>query len=390
MHTRPITHIACIGTGIMGAPIAEHLLNAGYHVTVYNRTKSKAADLIKAGAIWKDSVEAAVAAADFVLTMLSLPSDVEDVYLSRTGILRAARPGTWMCDCTTSSPELAADIARAAAQNDCFAFDCPVTGGEEGAREGNLTLLIGAQEKEIMPALDVLKQFSSKRYFFGAAGKGQAAKLCNQVSLASCMVGYCDALALARESGLDTSYVFDMIAHGMGDSRALDMLAPKSIVGDYKPGFKALHLRKDLKLALDCARELELELPGADTAYNLYDLLCDIGGEALGTQALSLLYEGEAAGVAAGLDWSNYESQDQLDDAAADAESAHVGAGAAHISKDASTPSTPSATPAAPISHVSPVSSPDSESAPLSGLSLETMRTKNLADSWIHNPQDNA
>lgn len=382
MHMHTVKHIACIGTGIMGAPIARHLLDAGFRVSVYNRTKSKAEALIQAGARWCDTVGEAVADADFVLTMLGLPSDVEEVYLSHNGILQSVKRGTWLCDCTTSSPELARDIAAAAAEKACFAFDCPVTGGEEGARSAQLTLLIGAQEKDVAQVLPVLKTFSATRYFFGGAGKGQVAKLCNQLSLASCMVGYCDALALARESGLDPSYVFDMISHGMGASRALAELAPKSIDGDYKPGFKALHLRKDLKLALDQARELGLSLPGADGAYNLYDLLCEIGGKDLGTQALSLLYESEAAGVAAGLDWSGYEPDPVL---ASEADAEVASAPEATPTTEAA-PTSASASPASPA----PQAAPASASSPLQNFSLARAREKNLQDSWISASDDNA
>ena len=388
MHMHTVKHIACIGTGIMGAPIARHLLDAGFRVSVYNRIKSKAEALIQAGARWCDTVGDAVADADFVLTMLGLPSDVEEVYLSHNGILQSVKKGTWLCDCTTSSPELARDIAVAAAEQACFAFDCPVTGGEEGARSAQLTLLIGAQEKDVAQVLPVLKTFSSVQYFFGGAGKGQVAKLCNQLSLASCMVGYCDALALARESGLDPNYVFDMISHGMGASRALTELAPKSIDGDYKPGFKALHLRKDLKLALDQARELGLSLPGADGAYNLYDLLCDIGGKDLGTQALSLLYESEAAGVAAGLDWSGYEPDPVLAseaDAAADAAptAAPAPEKEASLAPTATTKSKATSLPAE-------TSTTASTSSPLQNFSLAHAREKNLQDSWISASDDNA
>ena len=382
MHMHTVKHIACIGTGIMGAPIARHLLDAGFRVSVYNRTKSKAEALIQAGARWCDTVGEAVADADFVLTMLGLPSDVEEVYLSHNGILQSVKRGTWLCDCTTSSPELARDIAAAAAEKACFAFDCPVTGGEEGARSAQLTLLIGAQEKDVAQVLPVLKTFSATRYFFGGAGKGQVAKLCNQLSLASCMVGYCDALALARESGLDPSYVFDMISHGMGASRALAELAPKSIDGDYKPGFKALHLRKDLKLALDQARELGLSLPGADGAYNLYDLLCEIGGKDLGTQALSLLYESEAAGVAAGLDWLGYEPDPVL---ASEADAEVASAPEATPTTEAA-PTSASASPASPAPQAAPASAP----SPLQNFSLARAREKNLQDSWISVSDDNA
>ena len=144
----------------------------------------------------------------------------------------------------------------------------------------------------------------------GGAGKGQTAKLCNQVSLASCMIGYADAMALAEQGGLDVEQMLEVVASGMGSSRALKELAPKSLEGDFQPGFLAEHFRKDIALALAQSEDLEITLPGAETAFTLYDMLCQIGGARKGTQAISLLYADEATSTAAGLDWSLLESQE--------------------------------------------------------------------------------
>ena len=149
-----------------------------------------------------------------------------------------------------------------------------------------------------------------KIYYMGGAGKGQTAKLCNQVSLAACMVGYADAMALAEQGGLDVAQTLDMVSHGMGGSVAMERLAPKSLEGDFKPGFLVEHLRKDLGLALAQAEDTDITLPGADTAYTLYDMLYQIGGARLGTQAISLLYQDEATCTAAGLDWSKLDVED--------------------------------------------------------------------------------
>jgi 3-hydroxyisobutyrate dehydrogenase len=239
--------------------------------------------------------------------MVGNPTDVEDVYLGKDGVLAASRRGAWMVDLTTSSPELARELHDAAEVMDKHAFDCPVTGGQEGAEAGTLTLIVGADEQSTAPLRPLLECFSAKIHYFGRAGQGQVAKLCNQVSFASCIVGYADALALAAQSGLDLDQVVDMICDGMGSSVAMERLAPKSVAGDYRPGFHARLLRKDLALALRHAEDHDLVLPGAETAFNLYDVLCQIGGATLGGQAISLLYEDEAAGVAAGLDWSLIE-----------------------------------------------------------------------------------
>ena len=296
--------VAFIGTGIMGAAIAGHIMDAGYSVCVYNRTKEKAQGLIDRGAAWAESPAAAAADADVVFTMVGYPNDVEDVYLSTDGLIRAAKKGAWLIDLTTSSPQLARDIHEAAEVEDKHAFDCPVTGGEKGAIDGTLTLILGAAQKDVQSVLPILETFSSKMFFFDAAGAGQTAKLCNQVSLASCMVGYADALALAEQGGIEPAKVLDLMASGTGGSGASATLAPKSLDGDYKPGFMAEHLRKDIGLALQRAEELEVTLPGAETAFTLFDMLCQIGGSRMGTQALTLLYAESEKAAAAGLDWS--------------------------------------------------------------------------------------
>lgn len=302
--------VAFIGTGIMGAAIAGHILDAGYPLTVYNRTKSKAEALIARGAAWGESPAAAAADADVVFTMVGYPTDVEDVYLASNGLIRAAKKGAWLIDLTTSSPALARDIHDAAEVEDKHAFDCPVTGGEAGAVAGTLTLIAGAREADVAPVLPILETFSSKVFYFDAPGAGQTAKLCNQVSLASCMVGYADALALAEQGGLDAHRVLDLMASGTGGSGAASSLAPKGLAGDYKPGFMAEHLRKDIALALTSAQDAELALPGAETAFTLFDTLCQVGGARMGTQALTLLYAEEGDAAAAGLDWSLLDAED--------------------------------------------------------------------------------
>ncbi|MBR1828845.1 MAG: NAD(P)-dependent oxidoreductase [Atopobiaceae bacterium] len=299
-----VKRVALVGTGIMGAAIGGHILDAGYALVVHNRTKEKAQELISRGAAWADTPAEAATEADVVLTMVGYPADVEDVYLGSKGILAAARKGAYLIDLTTSSPQLARELHDAAEVMDLHAFDCPVTGGEEGARAGTLTLIAGADERYVKPVLPVLESFSSKIFYFGHAGAGQSAKLCNQVSLASCMVGWADALALARQSGIDEDLMLDMVSGGMGGSVALTRLAPRAAAGDFKPGFLVEHLRKDLGLALAEAEDLEVTLPGAETSFMLYDTLCQVGGSRMGTQALELLYEDEGTSSAAGLDWS--------------------------------------------------------------------------------------
>ncbi len=237
--------VAFIGTGIMGAPIAGHILDAGYPVTVNNRTKSKAAALVERGAVLADTPADAAANADVVFTMVGYPSEVEELYLAGDGLLACTKPGAVLIDLTTSSPELARDIAEAAQVSGRMAFDCPVTGGESGAIAGTLTAIVGATENDIAPVRDILSTFAATICCFDGAGKGQAAKLANQVSLGACMVGMADALAFAELSGLDLEKTRQMILGGTGKSGAMESLAPKALDGDYKPGFMVEHFIKD-------------------------------------------------------------------------------------------------------------------------------------------------
>ncbi len=302
--------VAFVGTGIMGAPIAGHLLDAGYRLTVHNRTREKADELVARGARWADSPAEAARDADVVFTMLGYPQDVEDVYLATDGLLRAAKPGAWLIDLTTSSPQLARDIHDAAEAWDKHAFDCPVTGGDQGAIAGTLTLIAGISERDAQPVVPLLQAFSSHIYWFDQPGAGQVAKLCNQISVAACLAGAAELLALAEEAGLSPEVVARMVGAGMGGSAQLERVAPRALEGDYEPGFMAEHLRKDLGLALEVADDLQLSLPATQTSLNLVDMLCQIGGARKGTQALSLLYANEADAVAAGLDWSLMPADD--------------------------------------------------------------------------------
>ncbi len=315
MSNKNIRRVALVGCGIMGAEVGAHVMDAGFDLIVYTRTAKSAEGLLARGASWAQSPAAATANADVVLTCVGLPQDVEEVYLGPDGILGAARKGTWLVDLTTSSPSLARDIHEAAQVEGINAVDCPMTGGQAGAKAGTLTLFVGAKEDYVEPIMGVLESFSAKRYFFGSAGAGQSAKLCNQVALAANMAGMCDAFALAEQSGLDIAQVRDAIMDGMGGSVAMDNLGARVLDEDWKPGFMSMHMRKDLVLALLASEDLDITLPATETSYILYDTLCKIGGPKMGTQALALLYRDEASAVAAGLDWSVFaQEQDQQEE----------------------------------------------------------------------------
>ena len=296
-----ITHIGFVGTGIMGTPIVGHLLDAGYTVSVYNRTPAHAQAALDKGATWAESPAEVCRGAQLVFTCVTLPEDVESVYMDREGLLKSAEPGTYLIDLTTQSPELARQLHELGETFDLHVFDCPVTGGQTGAQKGSLTLIAGATQQELAPIQEVLDCFSAKTLYFDAAGAGQAAKLCNQVSLAGCMLGMAEALALAEVSHLDPAKLLELVAAGTGNSYAMDQLAPKALADDWAPGFKVAHFIKDLTLANDAAADSDLPLPGAETARLLYDMLARMGGANMGTQALELIYASAQDAQEAGL-----------------------------------------------------------------------------------------
>lgn len=296
--------VAFIGVGIMGSAMASHLLEAGYPLTVCNRTPGKCAELVARGAVLAQTPAEAAAAADVVITMVGCPEEVEELYLAKNGLIEASKPGAYLIDMTTSSPSLARDIAEVAEVSGLHAFDAPVTGGAQGARAATLTVFCGASEKDLAPVRPLLEVFGPEVVAFGSAGKGQLAKLANQTALAGCMLGLAEALSFAKQGGLDLDRTLAALQTGMADSTAMDQLGPKMIAGDYAPGFTVQRFAKDLRLVLEAAEAAELTLPGVETASQLYGILNEIGGARMGTQALGLVYDDEATCAAAGLDWA--------------------------------------------------------------------------------------
>jgi 3-hydroxyisobutyrate dehydrogenase len=308
-----LSKIGFIGTGIMGSPMAGHLIDTGYDVCVYNRTESKAAPLVEKGARLARSVAEAAFGADVVITMVGYPEDVENVYMGTGGILESARRGAYLIDMSTSSPKLAREIHDYAETTGQHAFDAPVTGGETGAITASLTIFCGATDEEIAPVLPILKAMGSLVLAFGEPGSGQMAKLANQVALAGSMLGMVEGLSFAKEGGLDMDKMLSALMTGTAASASLKAYGAKILRGDYRPGFQVRHFIKDLNLALTTAQEEELTLPTTETAINLYSLLSEIGGDYMGTQALSLVYADEQTCADAGLDWSrlNLDEDDE-------------------------------------------------------------------------------
>ncbi len=290
MSTPTALSLAFIGTGVMGRSMASHLQRAGHPLHVHNRTKEKAASLLSAGAHWHDSAGQAAAAANIVLTMVGYPADVEATYLAPGGIVANARPGALLIDLTTSSPALARRLATAATARGLSALDAPVSGGDIGAREARLVIMVGGDEAAFARAQPLLALMGKNILRHGPAGSGQHCKLANQVAVASGMMAWVEALAYARAAGLDPARVLESIGGGAATSWAMLNLGPRALRGDFAPGFYVKHFLKDMRLALESAAELKLELPGLAAAKKLYDHVATRGWEDLGTQALYRLY----------------------------------------------------------------------------------------------------
>ncbi|MDG2122174.1 MAG: NAD(P)-dependent oxidoreductase [Verrucomicrobiales bacterium] len=282
--------IGFVGTGVMGRSMAGHLLAAGYGVRVFNRTRAKADELVGRGAVWCDSPGEAAAEADVVVTIVGFPEDVEAVYLGDGGIVERAKEGSVLVDMTTSSPALAVRIAEAAGARGLGALDAPVSGGDIGARSAGLSIMVGGEAAmfdRVKPIFDVM---GKKVVLQGGPGSGQHTKMCNQIAIASGMVAITEAMAYAKVSGLDPEVVLESIGGGAAASWGLANLAPRMLKGDFAAGFYVKHFIKDMRIAVESAEAMGLELPGLKQAKELYEKLAAEGGEDDGTQALFGLY----------------------------------------------------------------------------------------------------
>ena len=282
--------VGFIGLGIMGASMAGHVLRGGHPLHVYNRSRARAEPLLAAGAQWHDSPGAVAAAADVVITMVGTPDDVEAIYLGPDGIVARARTGAILIDMTTSSPALAEKIAAAAAARGLHALDAPVSGGDVGAREARLSIMVGGDEEAFRRAQPILALMGTKIVRQGGPGAGQHTKLCNQIVIASTMLGVCEGLAYAQRSGLDAPTVLESIGGGAAGSFLLNNLGPRILRGDFAPGFMIDHLVKDLRIARGEGGRLALDLPGLTLALRQYEALAETGEGRSGTQALYKRY----------------------------------------------------------------------------------------------------
>ncbi|MBV8677737.1 MAG: NAD(P)-dependent oxidoreductase [Planctomycetaceae bacterium] len=282
------TRVGWIGTGVMGSAMCGHLMAAGYHATVYNRTRSKAKPLVDRGASEADSPRAVAEACDVVFTIVGFPEDVREVTLGAGGTLAGARPGTVLVDMTTSEPALARAIFEAAAAKGVHAVDAPVSGGDVGAREARLSIMVGG-EAEVVAALNPLFRLLGQTIVHqGPAGAGQHTKMVNQVLIASNMIGVCEALLYGSKAGLDLEKVLESVGSGAAGSWSLSNLGPRMIAGNFEPGFFVEHFLKDLAIALAESRRMKLALPGLALAEQLYRAVEAQGLGRKGTHALML------------------------------------------------------------------------------------------------------
>jgi 3-hydroxyisobutyrate dehydrogenase len=270
----------------MGKSMAGHLLRAGHNLHIHTRTPDKAQALLDQGAVWADSPASIAARCDTVFTVVGFPRDVEDIYFGNAGLIANMRSGAVLVDMTTSRPDLAVRISAAAAAQGGAALDAPVSGGDKGAREAALSIMVGGDRTVFDRILPLLALMGKTIVYQGPAGSGQHCKLCNQIAIASNMIGVCEAIAYARKAGLDPETVLKSISTGAAGSWSLNNLAPRMLAGDFAPGFYIKHFIKDMAIAAASADQLNQDTPGLDLAIALYRKLEEQGYANDGTQAL--------------------------------------------------------------------------------------------------------
>jgi 3-hydroxyisobutyrate dehydrogenase len=280
------TRIGWIGTGVMGSSMCGHLIDAGHSATVYSRTRERAQALLDKGAAWADTPAAVAASSDVTFTMVGYPTDVREVILGEQGVLAGAGKDTVIVDMTTSDPSLAAEIAEVASDQEVESLDAPVSGGDIGARNATLSIMVGGAAGTIEAVRPLLEIMGKTIIHQGPAGAGQHTKMVNQTLIASGMVGVCEALLYAYKAGLDLETVLEAVSGGAAGSWSLSNYAPRMLKGDFAPGFMVDHFIKDIEITLGEARRMNLAMPGLALAHELYLALRAQGGGRDGTQSL--------------------------------------------------------------------------------------------------------
>jgi 3-hydroxyisobutyrate dehydrogenase len=285
--------VGFIGLGIMGGAMTARLAAAGYALHLHNRSRAKAQAQLAAGASWHDTPASVAAASDVVVTIVGTPEDVRALYLGDDGLIAHARPGSVLIDMTTSSPALAREIADMGMARSIAVLDAPVSGGDVGAREGRLSIMVGGDGRALMHVKPILQCLGTKIVLQGGPGAGQHTKLCNQIVIASTLLGICEGLSYASRASLDLQTVLSAIGGGAADSFQLNNLGPRIIGGDFAPGFMIEHLIKDMRIAADEASQMGHALPGLELVRSLFAQLADAGYARAGTHALFKMYDTE-------------------------------------------------------------------------------------------------
>ncbi|MEI7923521.1 MAG: NAD(P)-dependent oxidoreductase [Planctomycetota bacterium] len=282
------TRIGWIGTGVMGRSMVGHLMAAGYEATIYNRTSAKTDDLVARGAKRASSPKAVAEASDIVFAIVGFPRDVREVFLGDEGLLAGSRPGSVLVDMTTSEPSLAVEIYDAAKSKGVASIDAPVSGGDIGAKEARLSIMVGG-DQPVVDALQPLLSVMGKTIVHqGGPGAGQHTKMVNQILISTNMIGVCEALLYAFKAGLDLNTVLQSVSPGAAGSWSLSNLGPRMIAGNFDPGFFVEHFLKDMGIALAESRRMGLALPGLALAEQLYRAVEAQGMGRNGTHALLL------------------------------------------------------------------------------------------------------
>jgi 3-hydroxyisobutyrate dehydrogenase len=280
--------VGWIGTGVMGSSMCGHVLDAGYSVTVYNRTRERAEPLLERGATWASSPADVASASDAVFSIVGYPDDVRAVILGEQGVLEGTAPGTVSVDMTTSEPSLAVEIYSTARERGVDAIDAPVSGGDVGARNATLSIMVGGDEEPIDRVRPILESMGQTIVRQGGPGAGQHTKMVNQVLIATGMIGVCEALLYGYRAGLDLDTVIESVAGGAAGSWSLTNYGPRVLAGDFAPGFVVDHFVKDMGIALEEAKRAKLALPGLALAEQLYVALQAQGHGRKGTHSLIL------------------------------------------------------------------------------------------------------
>lgn len=282
--------IGFIGTGVMGKSIVKHFLAKGHEVVVYNRTKSKTDELVAKGAIWQDTPAEVANASEIIFSMVGYPTDVEEIYYGAKGIFSVEVKDKILVDLTTSTPTLAEKIYQTAKEGGAAALDAPVSGGDLGAQNGTLSIMVGGDQTaydQVIPLFDIMGKSYSLQ---GKAGAGQHTKMANQIMIAGTMTGMTEMLVYAKAANLDVEKVLETLGGGAAQNWSMSNYAPRILKADYSPGFFVKHFIKDLKIALDEAEKMHLNLPATKLATELYERLADQGFDNDGTQALIKLW----------------------------------------------------------------------------------------------------